>query len=195
MNAGGAPGEGGEANTGRARADEVRATRDEQRTDGPAAPLAPGERRVFYSPPVLRTSILLSILLLVFFLGLWFLLEAEIRAMFTAPQVGTLVFFMVVMWAIMLGVGTSRLVATDEGIRVRNWLVSRSFAWDEIEGISFGSGDSWPYLHLRPTGDHPEGRTHMVLGIQRAEGPEALVRAREVATLIRQHRPSTPDAD
>lgn len=149
-------------------------------------PLQPGERRVFYSPPVLRTSIILSVMLLVVFVGLWFMLEKEIRALFTWPQIGTLIFFMAVMWAIMLGVGFSRLVATANGLDVRNWFINRHFDWDQVLGISFGAGDSWPYLQLRPTDRDPEP-SYMVLGIQRAEGEEAMDRVREVRALINAH--------
>lgn len=149
-------------------------------------PLEPGQRRVYFSAPVLRTSIILSIMLLVVFVGLWFLLEANIRALFTAPQIGTLIFFMVVMWAIMLGVGFSRMVATSEGLQVRNWFITRRFSWDEVVDITFGAGDSWPYLQLTPTRENPD-RSWMVLGIQRAEGDNAILRVREVKALIRAH--------
>lgn len=154
------------------------------------APLAAGERRVYYSPPVMRTSIILSVMLAVCFFGLWFLLDASIRAQFTWPQVLTLLLFMLVMWAIMLGVGFSRVVATAEGLSVRNWFHHRRFTWDEVEDISFSSGESWPHLVLAPDASDPdgEGDHHMVLGIQRAEGERAFERVREFRALIRAQR-------
>lgn len=152
------------------------------------SPLVEGEKRVYFSPPVFRTSILLSVILLVVYVGLWFALEEGIRAMFTWPQIGTLIFFMMVMWAIMLGLGFSRMTATTEGVSVRNWFFTKKFVWEEVLDMTYGAGDSWPYLQLTGSHDEPEGRDHMVLGIQRTEGDAAIMRVLEVKALIKAQR-------
>ena len=165
---------------------------DQLPADPVVEPLAPGEVRRFYSAPVMRTSIILSVLLGLFFFGLWFLLDPHIRAQFTWPQIATLLFFMVVMWSIMLGLGFSRVVATTEGLTVRNWLITKRLRWDQIETVLFNSGEAWPSLQLVPDDDHPQGDSVMVLGIQRAEGPRAFERFRELRALVKAQQNTSP---
>lgn len=151
------------------------------------APLGPGERKVYRSAPVLRMAIMLSVTLVVVFFGLWFLLEKEIRDMFTWPQIGTLLFFMVFMIAFMMGVGLSSLTLTAAGVTVRNGLFRQTHPWEEVLDVQFGPGDSWAYLKLAPGKDRAEPATRMVLGIQRVEGPAAMARVREVRAYVRAH--------
>ncbi|MGD8214904.1 PH domain-containing protein [Aestuariimicrobium sp. Y1814] len=150
-------------------------------------PLQPGERKVYRSAPVLRMATMLSISLAVCFLGLWFLLEREIRQMFTWPQIGTLLFFLVFMIAFMMGTALSHLTLTSEGARLRNGVVSKFHPWDEIIDATYGPGDTWAYLQLVPGPDDQERRSRMVLGIQRQEGPAAAERVREVRAYILAH--------
>lgn len=151
-------------------------------------PLAPGQKRVYRSAPVLRMATILSISLAVCFFGLWFLLEQEIRATFTWPQIGTLLFFMVFMIAFMMGIALSHMTLTSEGITVRNGVFSAFHRWDEVVDLLYGPGDTWAYLRLAATPDKPEGRDRMVLGIQRQEGAAATERVREVRAYIKAHR-------
>lgn len=154
-------------------------------------PLQPGERKVYRSAPVLRMATMLSISLTVCFIGLWFLLEREIRDMFTWPQIGTLLFFMVFMIAFMMGTGLSQMTLTSEGARVRNGVITRFHPWAEIEDITYGPGDTWAYLRLVPDHDSGEARSRMVLGIQRQEGAAAAERVREVRAYLRAHQTTT----
>lgn len=154
-------------------------------------PLGPGEKRVYRSGPVLRMATMLSISLTVCFIGLWLLLEKEIRETFTWPQIGTLLFFMVFMIAFMMGIALSHMTLTRDGIRVRNGLFSSSHRWDEVVDVIYGPGDTWAYLRLAPTSQKPEGHDRMVLGIQRQEGPAALDRVREVRAYVRAHHTLT----
>ena len=154
-------------------------------------PLEPGERRVYRSAPVLRMATVLSISLTVCFVGLWFLLEKEIRETFTWPQIGTLLFFMVFMIAFMMGVALSHLTLSSEGISIRNGISRGSYRWDEVADMVYGPGDTWAYLRLAPTTDKPEGQQRMVLGIQRQEGAAAGERVREVRAYIKAHHQSS----
>lgn len=157
--------------------------------------LKPGEKRVYRSAPVLRMATMLSISLTVCFVGLWFLLEKEIRQTFTVPQIGTLLFFMVFMIVFMMAIALSHITLTSDGIRVRNGLFGGFHRWDEVVDVFYGPGDTWAYLRLVPTDETHEERTRMVLGIQRQEGPAAAERVREVRAYIRAHHrlSQTPD--
>ena len=157
-------------------------------TDSAPDLIQPGEKRVYLSAPVVRTASILSFSLVLCFFGLWFLLDREIRAMFTWIQIGTLLFFMVFMLAFMLGVASSTMTLTAAGIKVRNALWTKRFDWHEVADLTYAAGDSWPYLQTVPTDEHPEGRSTMVLGIQRVEGELARERVDEVRGLIRAHR-------
>lgn len=157
--------------------------------------LAPGEQVVFRSGPVMRTSISLSLLVTIGSLALWFALDSSVRAMFTAPQIITLAFFVLFMDALMLSIGLSKLVATAAGITVRNCLVTRRYAWSQVEGANLGSGDAWANLQLAASQLHPDGETHMVLAIQRAEGERGEQRIAELQQLIRANNPSAVDPE
>ena len=150
-------------------------------------PLAPGQKRVYRSAPVLRMATMLSISLAVCFFGLWFLLEKEIRETFTWPQIGTLLFFMVFMIVFMMGIALSHMTLTSEGITVRNGVFSGFHRWQDVVDLIYGPGDTWAYLRLAPSPDKPAGRDRMVLGIQRQEGAAAHERVREVRAYIRAH--------
>ena len=151
--------------------------------------LQPGEKRVFRSAPVMRTALILSALLVFATLFGWSMLDAQTKSQFTTPQVATLLFFLVMMVGLMVSVGLSVAVATPEGLKVRNGLSTKRYAWDRIEGIGLGSGDAWANLSLAPSDVHPEGETVMLLAIQRAEGSEvANERAAELRDLVRANR-------
>ncbi|MEL4503919.1 PH domain-containing protein [Luteococcus sp. H138] len=131
----------------------------------------------------------MSIVLLVFSFGLWFALGPELRALFTMPQILTLLFFLAVMIGMMMSVGMSTIVVTDQGLMVRNALWTRRFPWSEVVGVHMGGGDPWAYIRLAPTLEHPEGRTQLALAIQRSEGAMAEERIAQLQALIARHRP------
>jgi hypothetical protein len=88
--------------------------------------------------------------------------------------------------AAFLGWGLWRLgaVAADpsqDGLVVRNVLLTRRLEWTEIIGIHFGSGDPWVLL------DISDGDSLAVMAIQRADGERAHADARRLATLIELH--------
>ena len=77
-------------------------------------------------PPVLRprtvliTGIVLSAVLVAASALGWMLLPAEIRVLFTVPQLLTLGLFVLVMIAIMIAVGLSTVRIEPDGLRIRN---------------------------------------------------------------------------
>ena len=93
--------------------------------------------------------------------------------------------------AALLGWGLYRLAEVgadpyEDGLVVRNVLLTRRLEWAEILGIHFGSGDSWVLLDLS------DGDTLAVMAIQRADGERASAEAGRLATLmaLHAHRPS-----
>jgi len=76
----------------------------------------------------------------------------------------------------------------DDGITVRNLLVTRRLEWAEIVSVRFGSGRPWVQLDLS------DGDTLAVMGIQRADGARAETEARRLATLVAMHT-TTPRDD
>jgi hypothetical protein len=93
--------------------------------------------------------------------------------------------------ATLIGWGLHRLasvsaVPSEDGLVVRNVLLTRRLEWAEILGIHFGSGDPWVLLDLS------DGDTLAVMAIQRADGARAAAEASRLATLmaLHAHRPS-----
>jgi len=82
---------------------------------------------------------------------------------------------------------TVRAVPDDEGLTVRNLLVSRRLAWAQIVSVRFGEGRPWVQLDL------DDGDTLAVMGIQRADGASAQAEARRLATLVARHTGTTRD--
>jgi hypothetical protein len=70
---------------------------------------------------------------------------------------------------------------SEDGLLVRNLLLSRRLEWAEVLGIRFGGGDSWVILDLS------DGDTLAVMAIQRADGERAGAEARRLATLVALH--------
>jgi len=96
------------------------------------------------------------------------------RAAFFAVGLGIAVF--------MHRQATVRAVPSEHGLRVRNLAGEREVAWAEIGEVLFGGGRPWVQLDLL------DGDTLAVMGVQRADGPDAEAEARRLATLVALHR-------
>jgi hypothetical protein len=83
---------------------------------------------------------------------------------------------------------TVRAVPDDEGITVRNLLLTRRLAWAQVVSVRFGQGRPWVQLDL------DDGDTLAVMAIQRADGAAADAEARRLATLVARHT-ATPRDD
>ncbi|HSN42833.1 MAG TPA: PH domain-containing protein [Propionibacteriaceae bacterium] len=141
---------------------------------------------VFRSRPALMTAISLSVVLVGGALLLWSAMGA-LRDKFTGPQVGTLIFFVLFMVGLMMAIGMSTLVASRDGVTVRNVVSTTRFRWDEIAGVSFSGGDPWAYLNLRSDHGIEDGETHMILAMQRAEGDAVTEKIARLRELIAAH--------
>lgn len=71
----------------------------------------------------------------------------------------------------------------DDGLTVRNLLLTRRLQWAEVVSVRFGQGRPWVQLDLA------DGDTLAVMGIQRADGAYADAEARRLATLVARHTP------
>jgi hypothetical protein len=72
-------------------------------------------------------------------------------------------------------------VPSEEGLVVRNLLLTRRLEWAEVRAIRFGGGDPWVTLDLS------DGDTLAVMAIQRADGARGRAEATRLATLIALH--------
>jgi hypothetical protein len=76
----------------------------------------------------------------------------------------------------------ARVRADSEGIEVRNVLMTRRFAWDEVLSVSFPDGASWARLEL------PEDEYHAVMAVQAVDRDRAVEAVRALRKL---HRAAT----
>ena len=76
----------------------------------------------------------------------------------------------------------ARVRADDEGIEVRNVVITRYFAWSEVLSVSFPDGASWARLEL------PEDEYHAVMAVQSVDRARAVEAVRALRKL---HRAAT----
>lgn len=77
--------------------------------------------------------------------------------------------------------GSVRALPSEQGIVVRNLLITRRLEWAEIVSVNFGGGNPWAILDL------DDGDTLAVMAVQRADGPAGIDSARRLATLVALH--------
>lgn len=78
-----------------------------------------------------------------------------------------------------------RAVAGPDGLTVRNLLLTRTVAWDEVVAVRFPDGDPWVSLELDDTD------VLAVMAVQRVDGERGRLEARRLATLIEARRSPT----
>lgn len=150
------------------------------------------ERLSYTSPPALMTGVVLSIVLMATSLFFWWALGKEVRDRVTWPQAGTLLFFVLVMVAIMLSLGYSRLWANEDGVTVRNGPFLHRFRIDEVAGVRLRPGDAWSSLLIKGEG---ELRRRPVLAIQFLEGEAAKRKVVELRRWLVEHGATSRDVD
>lgn len=69
----------------------------------------------------------------------------------------------------------------EQGLRVRNLLVTRRLDWAQIVAVQYGGGQPWAVLDLADT------EQLAVMAIQRSDGPVAMREAQRLAALIATH--------
>ena len=81
-----------------------------------------------------------------------------------------------------------RAVPRDDGLRVRNHMLTRTVPWDDILAVRFPDGDPWVSLELADTD------ILAVMAIQRVDGERGRQEAVRLATLLARHRSTPPPA-
>ncbi len=77
--------------------------------------------------------------------------------------------------------GGVRAIASEEGLAVRNVLLTRRLSWAEIENVNYAGSDPWVTLSTA------DGDPLAVMAIQRADGAPAQAEAERLATLVAYH--------
>lgn len=139
--------------------------------------------KAYYPRATTLTAIGLSIVLVfAAWLG-WRALPSNIQELFTGFQLGTLVLFILVMLAMMLGIGLSNVRVDEGGLQVRNGLRRHRFEWRQIEGFRFTPHDPWAYVLLV---DDPGSRP--LVAVQRVDGERARSFVAELTAQWEAHR-------
>lgn len=125
-------------------------------------------------------------MLVVVCLAAWIFFPPEIRAKFTALQIGTIVFLCAIAGAVWLALVRSRVTATATGLIVVNGFRRREYEWAQLISVSLRKGAPWATL------DVSDGETISMMGIQGSDGQRAIDAAREVRALIRAHSGEPP---
>lgn len=94
----------------------------------------------------------------------FYALPANVRALFTGLQIGTLAFFVVFMLGIVWVVAVGYVRAGPQGMRFRNGLRTREVPWSDVASIRYAPADHWAFVEFRDGTDRP------LLGIQRSDG-------------------------
>ncbi|WP_168581269.1 PH domain-containing protein [Gephyromycinifex aptenodytis] len=81
--------------------------------------------------------------------------------------------------------GSIRATPSKQGLVVRNLLLTRTLAWDEIVRMQFGGGAPWASLDLADTD------TVAVMALQKADGEYGRAEAARLAALIQHHGDAT----
>ncbi|MBD2760729.1 PH domain-containing protein [Yimella sp. cx-573] len=99
----------------------------------------------------------------------------------TAVDAGALFVFGLAMATILWRFAAIKAVPTPDGLTVRNLLVNRDLAWEEIVGVQFGGGTPWLVLDLADT------EQLAVMAVQRADAEFAVSEAERMAALVEAH--------
>lgn len=84
--------------------------------------------------------------------------------------------------AFLLRYASIRAVPDDDGLTVRNLLLTRRIGWAEVVEVRFPEGAPWVTVELDDTDEVA------VMAIQRADGETARAEARRLAGLVARHR-------
>jgi hypothetical protein len=105
----------------------------------------------------------------------WFLLPAEVRALFTLSQLLTLLAVLAFLVGVMVALASSYVRADAAGLRIRNGLRVHAVPWQRVHKIILRPGDPWALLLLRPADGRPfeadlEADKRQMMGIQAVDG-------------------------
>lgn len=103
----------------------------------------------------------------------WFALAPDIRALFTAFQIATLIFFLLFMLGFVWVIALSYVRADAAGLRFRNGLRTHRVGWDEVLGIRYAPGDAWAFVQLDGSGGRGDVDRLPLMGIMRTDKQRA----------------------
>ena len=81
-----------------------------------------------------------------------------------------------------------KAVPDEQGIDIRNLLLSRRVEWEEVEAVRFHGGAAWPVLALH------DGDEVAVMAVQKADGRSSASDATRLASLVGLSREGPSDA-
>jgi len=115
----------------------------------------------------------------------WFLLPADVRALFTVSQLLTLLAVLAFLVAVMVALASSYVRADATGLRIRNGLRVHAVPWERVHKIILRPGDPWALLLLRPADGRPfeadlEADKRQMMGIQAVDGELATAAVNEL---------------
>jgi Bacterial PH domain len=115
----------------------------------------------------------------------WFLLPADVRALFTLSQLLTLLAVLAFLVAVMVALASSYVRADATGLRIRNGLRVHAVPWERVHKIILRPGDPWALLLLRPADGRPfeadlEADKRQMMGIQAVDGQLATAAVNEL---------------
>jgi Bacterial PH domain len=105
----------------------------------------------------------------------WFLLPAEVRALFTLSQRLTLLGVLALLIVGMGALASSYVRADPNGLRIRNGLRVHVVPWDHVHKIILRPGDPWALLLITPADGRPfeadlDAEKRQLMGIQTVDG-------------------------
>ena len=105
----------------------------------------------------------------------WFLLPAEVRALFTLSQRLTLLGVLALLIVGMVALASSYVRADANGLRIRNGLRVHAVPWDRVQKIILRPGDPWALLLITPADGRPfqadlDAEKRQLMGIQTVDG-------------------------
>ncbi len=105
----------------------------------------------------------------------WFLLPAEVRALFTVSQRLTLLGVLALLIVGMVALASSYVRADANGLRIRNGLRVHAVPWDRVHKIILRPGDPWALLLITPADGRPfqadlDAEKRQLMGIQTVDG-------------------------
>jgi hypothetical protein len=121
----------------------------------------------------------------------WIAMPPELKALFTPFQLVTLLAVLVAIVGVIMSVAMSTVRADDDGIAFRNALRSHRFRWNQVERVTFGTGDPWPALVVNigaESEDEDGTKKYVLLGILGSDGDRAVRAVQQLKSLHRAAR-------
>lgn len=126
-------------------------------------------------------------LLVVMVVAVWFAFTDDIRAKFTALQLGTLMFLGLIAFAVWLALMRSRVTATEQGVTVVNGYKRRDFEWPQVIAVNLRRGAPWAGIDLS------DGTSISAIAIQGSDGDRAIRAVQELRRLMAENTPTERD--